>query len=352
MPRPTLSVLIALCAFLSTSASAQPQPQPQPETKPAQETDPSLDVPEGVTLTPGRENAALQYYANWILLEPLLEFEPTDEESGMLDEGPLPPRYTELLENHQDDINRLIRATHLTRCDFGTNLEEGPGAVLPYLGKMRETTRILARDARRLIENDPQAASERLAATIRMADHTTESTTIIGSLVAMAMVNMAIEETNRHIQDGALTADDAAALLTALDRLDTGDPFGERRALETERDMMSAWVASYLGENDQAITAIEEMMGDAAHTLRDMNDAQLTRQSELMRQGYDDLLAAWNAENPQEAIREVESRIETQHYGLIGSLLMPALGKFHERSEQITKDLEAFRTELQDLEGN
>ncbi len=348
MPRPTLSILITLCAALGTPASAQPQP----ETKPAQVTDPSLKVPEGVILTPGRENAALQYYANWILLEPLLEFEPTDEESGMLDEGPLPPRYAELLENHQDDIHRLIRATHLTRCDFGTNLEEGPGAVLPYLGKMRETTRILARDARRLIENDPQAASERLAATIRMADHTTESTTIIGSLVAMALVNMAIEETTRHIQDDALTPDDAAALLAALDRLDTGDPFGERRALETERDMMSAWVASYLGENDAAITSIEEMMGGTAHTLRNMNDAQLTRQSELLQQGYDDLLAAWNAENPQEAIREVESRIETQHYGLIGSLFMPALGKFHERSSQIADDIEAFRTELQDLEGN
>ncbi|MFI4871694.1 MAG: hypothetical protein ACIARQ_07775, partial [Phycisphaerales bacterium JB061] len=233
---PRVAVLL-VCAGLSMAAPIQAQ------TAHPSDRDPAIGGSPDIPLTPARSNAALQYHLSWRMIETLLErTNLTAEEIEAVDRGELPERYREQLAAERNRIEDLIEVTKLTLCDFGNHSEKGIDAILPHLGVMRETGRLLIADAKRLEATDMDAAVDRIAATIRLGEHASQSSYIIGSLVGVAIAQMAREEIQRLLDDSKLDPGHAETLDDALNRIITDDPFHSLNAIESEAMMMKHWL--------------------------------------------------------------------------------------------------------------
>ena len=133
----------------------------------------------------------------------------------------------ELLSKHRSEVNILIKASKMERCDFEVDYDEGFNAILPHLSPLRNSARILALDAQRAMsEGKPDEAAERLAAIFSMARHVCSDKLLISSLVGIAIESLA--ETNLQSMNDRLTQEGRADVLAALDKYDTVDPFGVR----------------------------------------------------------------------------------------------------------------------------
>lgn len=100
-----------------------------------------------------------------------------------------------LLVAHAADIEALVDATKLERCDFGTDWSQGLNAMMPHLGKVRGLARVLRADTSRLLAaGDADGAAKRIAAMLRMANQVGRGgRTTIELLVAAAVGAMAAE---------------------------------------------------------------------------------------------------------------------------------------------------------------
>ncbi|MCA9273393.1 MAG: hypothetical protein KDA31_10130 [Phycisphaerales bacterium] len=315
--------------------------------------DPSIVVPPGIPLTEGRSNAALQYHMVWMLLEPMLEFrEFTSDELEAFDRGELPEDYIRGLESDQEAIAELVAATKLERCDFGTQYEKGIGALLPQLAVMRKSARLLVNDSMRLRETDMDAVAERLAATIRLGEHASRGSVVIGSLVGVAITELARVEAVKLLEAGALNADQSGVINEALDRVLTDDPFHSLEAIRTEKAMMIAWIKNEYQGDDAGkrlakILQYENNDSSIEHKqLRRMNGEQIAALTDETAAAYEDLIAAWQADDPTGEMRKIEHKLEQGEYGLVTKLLLPALGRFREKATESEQNLRRLRSEL------
>lgn len=319
--------------------------------------DPAVEIPQGLPVTEGRFNAALQYHSLWMMLEPILEYaEFTPEELDAMDAGTLPGTYAALLESNQEQIADLIAATRLQTCDFGSSYEDGIETLLPHLATMRNTAKLLVNDARRLKDSDMDAVAQRLAATIRLGEHATQTSVVIGSLVGVAIVELARVETQKLLDAGELNAAQTRVINEALDRVLTDDPFNALGAIRAEAAMMPTWIKSrYTGDNAgrefiKIISLVKA--GDAPEgrrperELRRMNGEQIATVTDRMSEGYEQLIEAWQAEDPVAAMTEAEARLEGGEFGPVATVLMPALGNFRQKTLESEMNLRQLRTSL------
>jgi len=157
------------------------------------------------------------------------------------------------LSQQQGVVQLALKASSMEECDFEIDYADGFETILPHLGKMRNVARLLGADARRLeLAGDLLGAAERTAALYRVAGHLSEDEVLIGSLVAIAIANVANEQAERL---GGLDLDraDRLAILGAIDALDAADPYGVLDAIELEQRIVRTWVVeTYAGEDAAA----------------------------------------------------------------------------------------------------
>lgn len=343
---PKLTVFVA-CSGLAAASSALGQWTDR--------THPAVPVPTGIRVTEGRFNAALQYHASWMMLEYVLEYaEFTPEELDAIDRGEIPEAYARLLEGEQEQIRDLIEATRLDLCDFGLNFEDGVGTLLPQLTVMRSTAKLLVSDARRLRGTDPDAAAERLAATIRLGEHAAQTSAVIGSLVGVAIVELARTETQTLLDAGELSRERAMAIDAALDRVLTEDPFHAEDALRSEAGSLPAWIRSeFRGRNAgrelaklSGLLAVEDVDKSSVGQLQRMREEEVARQADTMALAYGEILRAWRAEDPIAEMNRIEERVVSGEYGPLSRLLIPALQRFRTQTLDAERKLTELRSEL------
>ena len=341
---PRTALLVMLAGLLSGPAHAQW----------TDHRDPSVEAAPGIPLTEGRFNAALQYHTVWMLLEPVLEYSDfTSDELDAMDRGELPEQYSEQLAGNQEAIADLITATKL-----GTQYEKGIGALLPQLAVMRSSAKLLVNDARRLKGEDMDAVAERLAATIRLGEHASRSSIVIGSLVGVAIVDLARVETLKLLEANQLSAEQAGTINKALDRVLTDDPFHTLDSIETERGLMVSWIkGEFRGESaGRELVKLMQSAGadgqdDVEWKLNRLNGEQVAELVDRMSAGYDALIEAWQADDPAAEIAGVERRLIEGEYGILSKYLMPALGNFKKRTVESEQNLTRLRSELAAVEG-
>lgn len=345
MPRNTL---LALAAGLSLAAPAFGQWTDR--------RDPAVGGSPKIPLTEGRFNAALQYHAAWMLLEPVLDYnEFTSDELDALDEGILPERYAELLESNQAYIELLIDASRLEECDFGLNYEQGIEMLIPQLAVMRSSAKLLVNDARRLRNTDTDAVAERLAATIRIGEHASQTRTVIGSLVGVAIADLARSETTKLLDENRMNVEQAKLVDAALDRVLVEDPFFSLGSVRTEAVMMTTWIKHEFNNEaaGEQFVDVFVIAGAEGHEdtlereLQDMDGKTIGRMTEQAAFGYEDLIEAWQAADPEAAMERVEQKLIRGGYGPVARLVMPALGNFRERLDESEKSLAILRERLE-----
>jgi len=343
---PKLVVIVA-CTGLAAASSALGQWTDR--------THPAVAVPPGIRVTEGRYNAALQYHASWMMLEHVLEYaELTPEELDAMDRGEIPEAFARLLEGEQEQIRDLIVATMLDVCDFGSNYEKGIGTLLPQLGTMRNTAKLLVNDARRLRGTDPDGAAERLAAVIRLGEHAAQTSAVIGSLVGVAIVEMARTEAQKLLDAGEISREQALVIAEALGRVLTQDPFHAEEALRVEGESLPAWIrGTYRGKNAgrelaklSGLLAMEDVDKGSVGKLQRMREEEVAKQADMMTLAYGEILKAWRAEDPVAEMNRIEERVVSGEYGPLSRLLIPALQRFRTQTLDAERKLTELRLEL------
>lgn len=197
-------------------------------------------MPTEREVLPASENAALRYWEAWYSLyghmrelggatytpdgiQPVLHIETTHEKEVA--------KVERLLKTAglYGSIDKLIEASKIEHCDFQRDFVERELGDIPHLDAAKQSARLLAADAGRLLAGDePEGASERLATIFRMAEHIGREIDVSASRWSTQILEIGYEQT--ALFQNFLTDRDREILLDALARFPEDDPFRLRTA--------------------------------------------------------------------------------------------------------------------------
>lgn len=326
--------------------------------QPATTTEPRSSGPaRAVASAPEAENAnpALAYARAWLM---------TDKETfrRILEHAANDPRVqpdevVADLRSAGDEIERLIEATQTPgSADFGIDYAKGPQALLPHLAKMRETTRVLAADANRLMsEGDLDAASVRIAANFDAARHCRNDRVLISSLVSAAIAKLAVRDANRLLELPGASPESLRRVAESIDRLDGEDPFGVRRSITGESEIFLHWLREKAAEPEGRIAVMREvasLVGEGPERAQEWDriarlpDDQFMAEFDRAERYYVDALAAWDAPDAEARIAGIVATLENGGYGEIAKLVAPSLGRIHRTEGEAVGEVRSLRERI------
>lgn len=345
----TRSLIVLSAAALAPLAFAQPD-------APAAAAARNAADPNRIELK-DPTNAALVYYQLWMRTD----FEALKGPCGdQLQSGNALWRpdanLNKLLVEHRDAVDQLLRATRIPHADFGVEFSQGIKALLPNLGAMRASARILACDARRCIaEGDLNGACERIAAIYRMADHLSGAPVLISALVSVAVTSVANSQVQVLLTDGRMTVAGKQNLLDAARIMGKPDAFGVKRGLRAER----WWSTDALRKLATGADAGRKVVGELAPLMdvapdspegtrmAAMNEQQIGAEFDRASAAYDQLIAAWDFPDAEVRIGQIEQAIKAGDQGLIARYLIPALSNAHRADAKARAEHAAILDRLQ-----
>ena len=308
-------------------------------------------VPPEVVVTD--HNAALLYFRAWLSMSSKLDWTLDDEGDGY---GVAEGGHDELVSS-QPSIRALLKATRQSHADWDVEFEQGPNAILPSLGRMRYSSKVLAADALRCAEDgDAVGAGERLGAIYRSGQHLASQRVLISSLVGMAIANLANDVTTQMLDAGQLDAEGARALLDAMDAIDASNPIRIRETVYGERDIVSDYFVTHCTGEDAGETLrrfAPSMMGsmpDADESpLYTMNAAELREDIAGFRKFHDDVLAVWDDEDASARISELGDRVGEGAYGEFAKIFAASFSRARQNVEAFRDEFTSLRARLEAL---
>ncbi len=325
----TLAVLAASLAMLASPARAQP-----------------LEAPPPTSVT----NAALLYYRYWLVMPDELREALRKEYTGKPAWRP-GEELANLLEQNQDIVRGLLKASYVEHCDWGIEIEESINTLLPHLSELRTSTRLLSADARRLMDaGEIDAASERIAALYRMSAHAAREPVLISSLVSLAILSRAGDEVQELIATGSLTATARDMILNAIDTLDQDDPGHLRQAIEGERTIFLGGIRRQFSGPDAGKHLADAMEQQdwgvpppVVAAVRAANAAMLAQDLSRAEQFYDEVLQVWDQPDALQQITRLEQAVENGRYGRIGPIILPAISRAYQSGVESARKLQRIR---------
>ncbi len=304
------------------------------------------------------ENAALLYYRYWMSGEATMTSAPNEEQNMEVDGRPSEV-YIEILIAGQETIRGYLKASRIKHADWGVEYEEGFHALLPHLGKLRMTARVLTADALRLLDSgEVEPAAERIAALFRMGEQTSRDRVLISSLVGVAITALAIDQVEELVASEKLTAEARDTILDALNMIDLDNPANVRGAVLGERDIFLRWATrNYTGPTAGA-DFVELMYpvveGTAAEPpqwtaiISEFNGDQLQADIKEAERYYDDILSIWDLPDAGDRIDQLALLIENGHYGVAGRMVLPSMSKIWDSAQRIRREITETRKLLED----
>lgn len=325
---------LGLAVLLAAAAPAHAQQSGQGASKPA--------------ASAREKNAALEYVSAFEHLNKEMSSLAGEEYAKLSEPGWAPSeRLALMLEDNQRIIKRLIEASKLPTYDMQLRYEEGFSLLVSHASHLRQFTRILAVDARRLaLLGRSEEAVERLTTIVRMGRHLSEDRVLICSLVAIAITNVANRQMEALAAEGALSDASRREYIRHARQLLTDDPFGAKKCIAMERTLAVNTIRPLIeGKGEAAGKELAahlrklQMSIDNAGQIAPMNEEQLEEQLDLMDRYYAALIAAWGKKDGLARLGELEKRLTNGDYGLLMKEIGPALSKAHMSVEKALKDL-------------
>jgi hypothetical protein len=150
------------------------------------------------------------------------------------------PRVRQALAGTEEALALVRQAAAMPRCRFPVNWEDGVGALLPHLPRLRSFSRILGADAAlAAIDGQPARALADLEALVGMTRHIASEPLLIGQMVEFGCLSVAQESLRRLVETTAIDEAEYRALDQTLAGADLYDPFA--RAVQAER-CLGLWV--------------------------------------------------------------------------------------------------------------
>lgn len=181
-------------------------------------------------------NAAEEYRRIFAAIDPEV-LDACNELNGLAN---LKAGLQESLDGESDNIQALVAASAMPRCDYGTDYSDGVGTLLPHLDDLRKLAAVLSAEAfRRGKSDDPAGAADCINALIGMAEHAAAAEPcIVGKFVGYSLLGKAEytsrELLSRDMLDAAARSRVAANLLA----IDQQNPLDARGGLVLEEQMI------------------------------------------------------------------------------------------------------------------
>lgn len=297
----------------------------------------------------GPTNAALRYHRAWALMAPDLHLGVLHDEDDfrLTDEG------AARLEHARDAVERLIEASGAGEADWGIEYEEGPLALLPHLGQIRMSSRVVGYDALRCAAlGDGAGAAARVAALYRMSEDVSHDRVIVSSLVAVAISNSANKLTRRFLDDGLFTPADARAVLDAIREMRADDRYGLRESIVGDWRMIAQYVidrAPREGAGKWLLETMEaEIDDETARTVAGMDRQALLREIGGWSAYHGAVLDAWDS-GEAGALDAVVERLREGEFGPLSALIAPNLDRAFDAHRRGGEDLDAVVRRLEGL---
>jgi len=310
-------------------------------------------------------NAALRYWRGMAMMTPELEETINAVEFDLL----VAPDWTpddelrEALESQgaQSAIHEFIKGGRLQECDFGKDLEDGIGFLLPHLGGLRVTAKLLLMDGRmKLADGDPEAAAQRFAAAYALAANSAGDEFIVSSLVSVSILTLCNEVVLHEPVLHQLGEEGRKTVGLATWRFEDNDPFHLSRAIEYENLMMTTWLRSTFSEpvsEVQVRAFFEDWFGESEsdasvkNFLTIVNDpdrfeAELAR----LRLWYVESASALNQPDAVAALEAMNKSIGVSGadhpYGIFTEMLAPSVSRAKKSELNAIAELEKARSML------
>lgn len=207
------------------------------------------------------------------------------------------------IAQHAADIARVVEASRLPRCDFGTDYSQGLATMMPHLGKVRGVARALRGDARlHLVAGHPDKAAQSVGALFRLSAHVARpGRAIIEQMVAMAVADLGAKFVAEHPELAKAASKGEIIEGIAGVRRDLID--GAKVALAHERDM----VVSALRSHDQ-VQLLAQYLPKLGNASKAEREAAAKRVEALCA----DAIAAWDAPDAVARLKGLVERAQSE----------------------------------------
>lgn len=312
----------------------------------------SLKPPATAADVKGPDNAALIYNRAWLMLGPDV---PKQFQDAVKPEASWAPDATlvKALEDNQDHLALIMKASRLPACDFGVEYDQGFEALMPHVGYLRRDARMLDADAVRLANaGDAAGAAERLATLFRMTDQCSDDGILISSLVGAAICKAAVNRTEILLDQNKLNPAAARVILQATRTIDKADPFGARASINAEGLVLVESARKNYTGPDAGKRFIEFLTRNEADDNQEvrakisaMNGEQLVAALQQARGWYTDAVAVWNAPDALDKLNALS--VNESKYGPLGSLVAPSLAKTRGSETEVKQMLDKLIARLE-----
>jgi hypothetical protein len=281
-------------------------------------------------------NAALKYWLAYVNMN----FD--KEQEKLLDnwnKAPLDAAADKILDNSKNILQQMHRGAQIERCDWGLDYEDGPGMLLPHLGKARLLTKVAALHMRRdFARKNAPAAVQTAVDALTMARHCNSDFTLISLLVRFVDELTIFDALAPQLPK--LDAASLTKLATALDAPVGGYTVSD--SLIGEKKYMAGWLVRKLKEAEaqkagsyksvfEAVLGPQESKEEESRTKAAIEAADTFEKAVKMVESlypvYDELARLY-ALQPKEfdaKYPEYDRRIKADNQ--MAALLLPGLSK-------------------------
>jgi len=304
----SIMAVIALATCLAPLAAAQ-----------------EAERPAQREVVPASENAALRYWeAAWQLAPRdlptqclFIDFDEINSEQA-----------NAKLVAVQEEIELLLTATRLHRCDFGVPRDWATGDSFPHVTMVRQGAQTLLWDAERLASvGEFDEAARRIAGVLRISEHLGQNVqSRVENLVSLSLSFEAYSFTKKYEEDFDSSQRDEIA--RALRRFRTSDPFRTVDSIVGESAASMRWWVNLRESEEFGPPDLEDIKRGFGYLLSDRlselksYEAQvdeLNREFEAEEQFWQKVAAALMQPDAEEAITRIAEDAENMKYGILAS---------------------------------
>jgi|GEM_PF-4363666 len=253
--------------------------------------------------------------------------------------------------------SRIVAAANLARCDFEIEYERGYKAAVPGLQNMRTAARLLRLGTRVALmelerEGNHERAATNIAAMFRIARHAADQRTVISSLVARRIMEMAFRETRLLLTTSAATHASGETIRAAIDEFGP-DPLRRFAALDTEEAAIVKFFADHAAAKEPGASLAAALTefgapadGPAAKNARTATRADVLASRDRARAFFESVRAEWNRPGADRRAGFVDAQVLAMKNEDPLKTLLPALDSM---GQHCTTGEEGLATLAKDL---
>jgi hypothetical protein len=342
--------LLVLAAWMAAGVAARGQEQ-RPSDSWKMEGGPHPPAQVG-----DKSNTAIEYFRVWDSLPQAQRTElATAAGSASREKGEkLDKNSRHLCEEYRSHIEALMQCAGSGECDWGVDVEAGWMGLLPHLGYLRGSARVIRMDAYRCIDDGSYAsAAERIAAIIQMSNQTRTDKIMISALVGAAICSVGLNLTDSMVNEHQLSPASARLVLNALKALPRNDIFGSESAIRREQYFSVDWARQrYKGEHAGALMMYEVagqgMSNDFfSQFIYGMNEQRLDADLDRFSKYFDAAANAWKQPDNTVLLQELSAEVWEGQFGLVARVMAPSIERVSMSINRAKKDIDRVTRELE-----